>query len=265
MDLASIIGLVLSFGLILWGNTLEGGGAPASESLSKLLQETAAMIVLGGTAGACVLQFPLATSIASLKSIVSVFKRKSLNPELTIAQIVEFAKRARREGILALEKEISNLDDPFFSKALRMAVDGLEPKQLIETMETELATFEEEQEGAVKFWEAAGGYAPTVGILGAVLGLIHVMSNLSDPAKLGGGIAVAFVATVYGVGSANLIFLPFSNKLRYSTKEKLRLREIMLKGVLLIQEGINHSIIEEQLKSYLSLKQKARYETKGAA
>ncbi|HOE96137.1 MAG TPA: flagellar motor protein [Candidatus Sumerlaeota bacterium] len=255
MDIGSIAGLILSFGLILLGNKLEGG------HVNSLIQATAALIVLGGTAGACILQFPMKVTINSLKGLIGVFLPRKSDPQSTIALIVDFAKRARREGILALEKEIPNLTDPFFAKALRMAVDGLEPKQLVETMETELASFEEEQEGPIKFFEAAGGYAPTVGILGAVLGLIHVMQNLEDPSKLGGGIATAFVATIYGVGAANLIFLPFSNKLKFNSKELVKSREIILKGVLLIQEGINHSIIEEQLKSYLDEKKRARYES----
>lgn len=254
MDIGSIIGVIMSFGLILLGNHMEGG------HLSSLLQLTAALIVLGGSTGACVLQFPMSTTIDSLKSILRVFGNQKSDPDTTISQIVDYAKRARREGILALEKEIPNLKDEFFAKALRMAVDGLEPKQLIETMETELETIEEEAEGPVKFWEAVGGYAPTMGILGAVLGLIHVMSNLDDPSKLGAGIAVAFVATVYGVGSANVLFLPFSAKLKLKNRDLMKSREIMLKGVLLIQEGINHSIIEEQLKSFLSKKQRQKYE-----
>jgi chemotaxis protein MotA len=249
----------MSFGLILLGNHLEGG------HIGALLQKTAALIVFGGTTGACVLQFPMSVTIAAFKSILTVFKHAKVDPQSTIRLIVEYAKRARREGILALEKEIPNLGDPFFSKALRMAVDGLEPKQLIETMETELTTLDEQDEGAIKFWEAAGGYAPTVGILGAVLGLIHVMSNLSDPSKLGEGIAVAFVATIYGVGSANLLFLPFSNKLKLLGKDRAKVRAITLKGVLLIQEGINHSIIQEQLLSFLDDKQKTSFEGARAA
>lgn len=254
MDLGSISGLLVGFGMILWANAIEGG------KFGEILQKTAFMIVMGGTIGTCTVQFPLGVTIRSFKTLISVFLPKKVDAEETINQIVEFAKRARREGILALEKEIETLKDPFFAKALRMAVDGLEPKQLIETMEAEIATLEEEFEGPVKFFEAAGGYAPTMGILGAVLGLIQVMKNLSDPSKLGEGIAVAFVATVYGVGSANLVFLPFSTKIKYNNKQTLKIKEIMLKGVLLIQEGINHSIIEEQLKSYLDEKEKSKYE-----
>jgi chemotaxis protein MotA len=253
MDIGSLLGIVMSFGLILFANRLEGG------HIDSLIAPTAAMIVLGGTTGACVLQFPFSTTLQALKAVVSIFLPRKVDPRSLIAQIVDFAKRARREGILALEKEIGNIHDPFFTKALRMAVDGLEPKQLIETMETELSMIEEKYEGPVKFWEACGGYAPTCGILGAVLGLIHVMSNLNDPSKLGSGIALAFVATVYGVGMANLVFLPFSTKLKLNARNEVRVKEIVLKGVLLIQEGINHSIIEEQLLSYLEEKMRAQY------
>jgi chemotaxis protein MotA len=254
MDIGSLLGLVLSFGLILFANKLEGG------HINSLILPTAAMIVLGGTAGALVTQNPMNVTVRSLKSLITFFLNKKTDKTQLVEQIVDFAKRARREGILALEKELPELKDQFFAKALRMAVDGLEPKQLIETMETELQTMEEENEGPVKFWEAAGGYAPTVGILGAVLGLIHVMSNLNDPSKLGAGIATAFVATIYGVGCANLIFLPISTKLKGLGKEKMKVHEITLKGVLLIQEGINHSIIEEQLKSYMEPGERKKYE-----
>lgn len=259
MDIGSIVGLVFSFGIILFANKLEGG------HIGPLILPTAAMIVLGGTIGALVLQFPLGITIKSFKGVIAVFLNKKHDNSHLIEQIVEFAKRARREGILALEKELPTLTDPFFAKALRMAVDGLEPKQLVETMEAELMTMEEDHEGPVKFWEAAGGYSPTVGILGAVLGLIHVMSNLNDPSKLGSGIATAFVATIYGVASANLVFLPFSNKLKYIGKQHMKMHEITLKGVLLIQEGINHSIIEEQLKSFLEPAERKKYEAAHAS
>ncbi len=259
MDLGSIIGLVLGIGLILAGNALEGG------KLIQLVQATAAMIVLGGTVGACTLQFPMKVTIQALKSVVGVFLRKSTDPIQVIMQLVDFAKRSRREGILSLEREIETIKDPFFAKALRMAVDGLEPKQLIETMETELETIEHESEGPVKFFEAMGGYAPTMGIIGAVLGLIHVMSKLAEPKELGGGIATAFVATVYGVGSANLLFLPFANKIKFTAHASMRMRQIVLKGVLLIQEGVNHSIIEEQLKSFLDDKERKKFDTVRAA
>lgn len=254
MDIGSIAGAILGLGFILLGAKMEG------LHMMQLVKPTAFMIVAGGTLGAVVLQFPVKRVIASMMGLLSVFFRKKGDPKAVIAQIVEFAKRARREGILALEKEIEDIKDPFFAKALRMAVDGLEPKTLLETMETEMEVKELDADFNKKVWEAAGGYVPTVGILGAVLGLIHVMANLNDPSKLGGGIATAFVATIYGVGLANLFFLPFSNKIAFNYKEDNTLREIELKGVLLIQEGVNHSIIEEQLKSYLDEKMKKKYD-----
>lgn len=256
MDFGTLAGLALAFGFILFGNHLEGG------HIKSLIMPTAAMIVLGGTLGAVVVQFPIKRLMNAAKGTLTLFIRKKPNPTKAISQIVDFAKRARREGILALEKEIGKVDDPFFAKSLRMAVDGLEPKTLVETMEVEMETLETDADFNKKIWESAGGYCPTIGILGAVLGLIHVMSNLSDPSKLGGGIAIAFVATIYGVGAANLICLPFSNKIAFNFKEENTLREIELKGVLLIQEGINHSIIEEQLKSYLDAKDRKLYDAK---
>ncbi len=259
MDLGSVLGLILGIGLILLGNAMEGG------HLSSLLQFTAALIVLGGTLGACVLQFPPRVTLRALGAIPGIFFNSKKNHGQVIAQIVEFAKRSRREGILSLEREVEGIKDPFFAKALRMAVDGMEPRQLVETMETELETIEEEIEGPVKFYEAAGGYAPTMGIIGAVLGLIHVMGALADVEKLGAGIAIAFVATIYGVAVANLMFLPFANKIKFNGKEVIKLRQIMLKGVLLIQEGINHSIIEEQLCSYLDERERKHLDRAGKA
>jgi len=258
MDLGSILGLVCAFTLILVGNAIEGG------RMRDVTQPTAALIVFGGTFGAVMLQFPMARFLAAMGALRTVFFPDKENPEQVIKQIVDFARRARREGILSLEKELPNISDPFFAKALTMAVDGLEPKTLYESMETELATLEEAGDLKSKVWEAMGGYAPTVGILGAVLGLIHVMQNLSDPSKLGAGIAVAFVATIYGVGSANIVLLPIAGKLKLHSKTHSHVREIMLRGVLLIQEGINHSVIEEQLKGFLSEKQKQAFKSAAA-
>ncbi len=208
MDLATIIGLLLAFGAILGGQALEGG------SVRSLLQPTAALIVIGGTFGACLVQFPLSVVIRSFKAVQQAFVDRKVNNRDVIAEIIRFAMKARKEGIISLESEISDSTDPFLKKALTMAVDGVEPKILRETMEMEISNMEDEAEHPIRFWEAAGGYSPTIGIIGAVLGLIHVMENLSDPSKLGGGIAVAFVATVYGLVSANVIYLPISGKLK---------------------------------------------------
>ena len=253
MDIASLIGVFFGAGMILLGQLLEGGRA------ESLLQVTAAVIVLGGTTGAILLQFHPNVIIRAIGGLKTIFFGEKTDAVGLITQIVEFARRARREGILALEKEIPNIQDPFFSKALSMAVDGLEPKTLNETMETEIATIEEEWKEKAEVFEAAGGYLPTVGIIGAVVGLIHVMENLSAGIDaVGEGIAVAFVATVYGVGSANLLALPMSGKLKAAGARVVKIKDMTLKGVLLIQEGINHSIIEEELKGYLDDKTRAK-------
>jgi chemotaxis protein MotA len=246
MDLATVVGLLLAMMAILGGQALEGG------KVESILQGTAALIVFGGTLGACLVQFPLSIVITSLKAVVRAFMAPKVDHKQVISEIIRCANKARKEGIISLESEIQQASDPFLRRALTMAVDGVEPKILRETMELEISNLEEEAEHPVKFWEAAGGYSPTIGILGAVLGLIHVMENLSDPSKLGGGIAVAFVATVYGVGLANLVYLPISGKLKVRAKTEMVSKEIMLVGVISILEGENPRLIADKLKSFLS-------------
>ncbi len=246
MDFATIVGLLLAMAAVLGGQALEGG------SVQSILQATAALIVLGGTFGACLVQFPLSITISSFKSVAKAFLEPKIDNRRVISEIIRYANKARKEGIISLEAEIQAATDPFLKRALTMAVDGVEPKILRETMELEISNLEEEAEQPVRFWEAAGGYSPTIGILGAVLGLIHVMENLSDPTKLGGGIAVAFVATVYGVGLANLVYLPISGKLKMRAKSGMVAKEIMLVGVISILEGENPRLIEDKLKSFLS-------------
>jgi chemotaxis protein MotA len=193
--------------------------------------------------------------LASFKAVGKIFQEPKTNSKGIIQEIVRLANKARKEGVIALEADTQKIEDPFLKRALTMAMDGVEPKVLRDTMELEIANLEEESDQPVKFWQSAGGYSPTIGILGAVLGLIHVMENLSDPSKLGGGIAVAFVATVYGVGLANLVYLPMSGKLKLKAKSFLVAKEIMLVGVIGILEGENPRLIEDKLKSYLNRKE----------
>ncbi len=249
MDIATIAGLVLAIAAILGGQAIEGG------SVGSIMQSTAAIIVFGGTFGACMVQFPLRVVITSFKSVTKAFLEPKINTREIIAEIVRFANKARKEGIISLEHELEKASDPFLRKALNMAVDGVEPKILRDTMEMEMANMEEEAELPIKFWEAAGGYSPTIGILGAVLGLIHVMENLTDPSKLGGGIAVAFVATVYGVGLANLVYLPISGKLKLKSKAQMVAWQVMFIGVISILEGENPRLIEDKLRSFLTQKE----------
>jgi chemotaxis protein MotA len=245
LDLSSIIGLVLGISAVLLGQALEGG------SIRSILQPTAAMIVFGGTIGATLAGFPLSAAKAAAAGVVKVLFGGPAREGEYIKEITGYAAKARKNGIISLEADIKTTKDPFLRKALRFVVDGVEPKVLQGILETEIGKLDEEGEMPAKFFEAAGGFAPTIGILGAVLGLIQVMQNLSDPSKLGEGIAVAFVATVYGVGSANLVFLPFAGKLKYRHKKEIAIKGMMLEGILAMQAGEHPQIIEERLKAYV--------------
>lgn len=229
---------------IIGGNLLEGG------KIDSILQPTAALIVFGGTAGATFLSFPLKDiqkAIVAMRQILFVRRPERM---MIISTIIRFSQAARRNGFVSIEAEIKKLDHPFFRKALSLALAGMLPQLLVETMEQDNDTFEEEHRRVARVFETAGGFAPTIGILGAVLGLIHVMENLSDPSKLGAGIAVAFVATIYGVGSANLILLPMSKKLINRLNHELSLRAMIIEGVVGIQSGINPHYLEERLMSF---------------
>lgn len=245
MDLATVIGLVLGIGAVIGGAMLEG------LHIQSLIQPTAALIVLGGTFGAAFISFPMPVVSQSIKVLKDVFTPPD-NPEKMIDVVLEFATRARKNGILALEEDSKNSKDPFLGKALTLCVDGVEPKDVEEMLEIELATYEEHAKQSAEFYEAAGGYAPTIGIIGAVLGLIHVMSNLSDTSKLGAGIAVAFVATIYGLVVANIICLPFATKIKMRIKAEVQRREMLTAGIIGIQQGSNPRLIEERMKSYLA-------------
>ena len=245
MDLATFIGLSLAIGAVFGGFMLEGG------HLASIVQPTAFVIVMGGTLGALFVQYPLGHVIQALKGIARVFMPKPTKlPEL-IKELVGYAQKARREGVVSLEAEANASPDHFLKKGLGMAVDGTDAKILLQAMEIDLQVAGEEGEAGAKVLEAGGGYAPTIGILGAVLGLIHVMQNLADPAKLGGGIAVAFVATVYGVFFANIIFLPFGSKLKIRHQEAMVRYEVILTGVMGIVAGENPHVIEQKLNGYL--------------
>ncbi len=245
MDRSSIIGLLLGFAAIVGGNLLEGG------RIDSIFQPTAALIVFGGTAGATLLSYPFRDVLKAVAALRRVLLAKPADSRALITDIIRFSITVRRSGFITIEPEIRNLDHPFFRKALTLAVAGMLPKLLVETMEQDCMTFEDENRRIAKVFETAGGFAPTIGILGAVLGLIHVMENLSDPAKLGAGIAVAFVATIYGVGSANLILLPISRKLTNRLNHELSLRAMILEGVVGIQSGLNPHYLEERLKTFI--------------
>lgn len=245
MDKSSLTGIVLAIGGILAGLLLEGG------NLRQILQPTAAMIVFGGTLGAVMLQFPLPVVLQAVRRLRSVFFDGGTNPEATIRRLVKFAQKARREGIVSLDSDLPEIEDPFLRKSLTLAVDGTEPDELRKIMELELANQAEYEEQVPQVFESAGGFAPTIGIIGAVLGLIQVMQHLDKIDEVGRGIAVAFVATIYGVGSANLIYLPVSGKMKLRIREEQITREMTLEGVASILEGMNPHMLETKLLSFL--------------
>jgi chemotaxis protein MotA len=242
-----------------------GGALLEGLHVSSIMQPTAAIIVLGGTLGATLLSFPLKAILGAMKALVKVMVEPKTNEIGLIEEIIGYANKARKDGLISLESMIPNASDDFLKRAMSLAVDGTDPKVLRETMEIELTHMEEEGDMEAKVFEGAGGYSPTIGIIGAVLGLIHVMNKLDDPSKIGGGIAVAFVATVYGVGVANLIFLPIASKLKAKLKAAMVGKEMMLEGVIGMLEGINPRIIEERLKGYLSKASKDKVGAKTGA
>lgn len=244
MDITSIGGLVFAIVCILGGQAIEGGHA------GSLAQATAGIIVIGGTIGACAVAFPLSDFLKGMKMGAAAFKSKKSDSAELIKQVVDLASVARREGVLALEQKLAEIKDPFLKRAVGFLVDGVDAAIARDALETEIHHEFEGGNVAAKVWESAGGFAPTVGILGAVLGLIHVMENLSDPSKLGGGIATAFVATVYGVGSANLLFLPIANKLKRKLGIEKERKTLIAEGVLSIQAGLNPRVLEEKMASY---------------
>ncbi len=246
MDFGSLIGIGIALAGIIGGQLLEGG------YVGSLLQSAAFLIVFCGTTGAVMVQCPISVFGRGVVMAKWMLLPPAFEPERLIAEILRWSHVARREGLLALDSQAEFAEDPFVRKGLQLLVDGAEPDKLRDALEVEIVTFEEYHRQAARIWEAAGGYAPTIGILGAVLGLIHVMENLTDPSKLGGGIAVAFVATIYGVGLANLVFLPVANKLKSLIARQVLAREMLVDGLTCIANGENPRIIENRLQGYVS-------------
>ncbi|HEY4223436.1 MAG TPA: flagellar motor protein [Myxococcota bacterium] len=244
MDLSTILGLVVAIAAILGGQAIEGG------HVGSLLQLTAFIIVMGGTIGAVSVSAPPKVLKRGLRMFPRAVKPPKDDSAELSAQIVELAALARREGVLALEAKLANVTEPLLKRGIGMVVDGIDRAVTREILEAQVSHHAKDETAAAKIWESAGGFAPTVGIIGAVLGLIHVMENLSDPSKLGGGIACAFVATVYGVAAANLLFLPVAAKLKmHVAKEKDR-AIMIVEAVMAIQEGLSSSALAEKLTSY---------------
>lgn len=259
MDLATIIGLLLGTGGIIGGMVMEGGNPAA------LLNIPSIVIVFGGTFGTGFISFPLSRMIGLVGVLMNAFFDKGHDARHTADLLVSLAEQSRREGLLSLEGKAQTITDPFIKKALLLMIDGTDPERLRSIMEIELAAREERHESGLAVLEALGGFAPTMGIIGTVLGLINVLSNLSDSAELGEKIAGAFIATFYGVFSANIFFLPLGNKLKTRMKHEAHVGEMCLEGVLSIQNGDNPRIVREKLDGFLPPKQRAGSAAEGGA
>ncbi len=257
MDITTLGGLLIAILGILGGQALEGG------HVGSILQGTAALIILGGTTGAVMVAFPLKDFLRGVKLFGQAFTEKKFDMKGMVAEIVELAGIARKDGVLALEGKLPEIQDPFLKRALQYVVDGVEAEVTRSSLEAAIESEFAENNVAAKVWESAGGFAPTVGILGAVLGLIHVMENLSDPSKLGGGIATAFVATVYGVGSANLLFLPAATKLKHHKETAAKKMNLILEALVAIQQGENPALMKERLMGFLVPADRAKVEKGG--
>jgi len=246
MDILSLIGLLVGFGAIIGGQYLEGG------HIDTILNSVALLIVLGGTLGAVMLQTPLGTFLRSIRILGWVFIPPKISAEATLDRILEWNQVARKEGLMRLESIAMDEEDLFSQKGLQLIADGAEPELIREIMEADLDIQESNDLACAKVYDAMGGYSPTIGIIGAVLGLIHVMGNLADPSSLGAGIAVAFVATIYGVALANLFFLPVGNKLKSIITYRSRVQMMLIEGLISVADGDNPRNIESRLQAYLS-------------
>jgi chemotaxis protein MotA len=245
VDKSTFTGILIAVAGIGIGLVIEGG------KLTQVLQPTAALIVFGGTLGAVMVQFPLSVVLQAFRNLKDVFWGSEPEPDALIQNLMRFAYKARKEGLLSLDAELSKIQDPFLKESLMLAIDGTSAEDLRRMMELQLEYRGEKAERIPKVFEAAAGYAPTIGILGAVLGLIQVMQHLQDINEVGRGIATAFVATIYGVASANLFFLPWAGKLKIRMRERQVIREMTLEAILSIVDGVNPRALEMQLGSYL--------------
>ena len=245
MDIFAVVGMFLGIAFILTGQAMEGG------NIGQLLQITAAFIVLGGTTGAVVLSFPPKVLLSAIKIVKEVFMPPKTDFEELITEIGSFATKARKEGIIALEKEAYNASDSLLTLGLGAVADGTDPTLVREMMENQIEQLENYVHNAAKVFESFGGYSPTLGIIGAVLGLIQVMQNLSDPSKLGAGIAVAFVATIYGLFAANLVMIPLGTRIKFIYQNVFLYKNMILEGVLSIQAGESPVLIERKLRSFI--------------
>lgn len=258
IDLSTIIGLLVGWGSLLIALLIEGGGNV--QLVLMFLQLSAFFIVFGGTLGATIISYPWSTISNIFPVLKQAFLQKQMDPNQVITTLVGFATKARREGLLGLEDEIANVDDSFLKKGIQLVVDGTDIELVKSILETDLAFLETRHKLGEGIFNTMGGFAPTLGIIGTVMGLVNALAHIESAAKTALAIAVAFIATFYGISFANLIFLPIAFKLKAKTAQEVLLREVMIEGILSISAGDNPRIVEEKLKAFLSPKEQAAKE-----
>ena len=259
MDPGTFAGIALALGCLFGSMVMEGGNPAAIIAPGPII------LVFGGTFGVAMASGLLKDATGIMAILKGALLAKKHEPDEPIKQVVSFAERARREGLLALEEAAKTIDDPFLKKGIELAVDGTDPEELRDILENEIASMKARHKVGMKFFENMGGFAPTLGILGTVLGLVHVLENLSDPGKLGPLISSAFIATLWGVLSANLFWLPMANKLKRTSEIEVHHRELLLEGILSIQAGANPRVIEQKLLTYLAPKERDALDKSKAA
>jgi chemotaxis protein MotA len=248
MEISTALGLLVGFGALIMSVLLEGGTPMA------LVNGPAAVIVLGGTLGAVLISFPLSQVLSLPSLFAQSFQPYRGDPQALIETFVKLADQARREGLLSLEEEAGKIEDAFLKKGVMLIVDGVDPDVVRDIMETDTHLVSQRHKGGYSMLEAMGGFAPTMGIIGTVMGLVNVLSQLSEPEGLGHSIAVAFIATLYGVVTANLLWLPIGNKLKQKSQIEVIAREVTIEGVLSVQAGENPRIVREKLEAFLAPK-----------
>lgn len=251
MDLATIIGIFLAFGLVI-------SAIMMGSSLFVFVSIPSALIVVGGTLGATLINYPLGHIVGVVGVVKNAFFTKLEGPSETIGKFLEYANRARKEGILSLEPLLKEIDDEYLRKAMQLTVDGVEPQMIQEIMQTEIDYLQERHETGADIFAAMGTYAPALGMIGTVIGLVQMLQSMDDPGSIGPAMAVALITTFYGAVLANLVFNPISGKLRTRSKEEILLRELALEGILSISKGENPRIIEEKLNGFLPPKMRRK-------
>jgi chemotaxis protein MotA len=243
-DIGTIGGIALALGGIIGGLLMEGG------KIRDISQITAAIIVLGGTLGAVLVSTPMSVLKGALLRLISILMDKTQPPDSAIEELIAYATKARKNGLVSLESEAAEIQDPFLKKALTLAVDGTDLQEIRNMMQLDMDITDNRAQAEAKVFECGGGYSPTIGIIGAVMGLIQVMKNLANIEEVGHGIAVAFVATVYGVALANILLLPAAAKIKSRIERDTELKELKLEGVIAIVEGLNPKLIRSKLDAY---------------